>query len=70
MTGGVFDLLFGERPVARQNTGTPIEIEDALAFRLLQNILARIEKVPFEKARDGYTRMLANQARFRLVPSK
>jgi D-arabinose 1-dehydrogenase-like Zn-dependent alcohol dehydrogenase len=67
MTVDVSNLLFGEHSVAGQNTGTPIEIEDALNFSLLQNIRARIEKVPFERAPDGYARMLANEARFRMV---
>jgi len=67
MTVGVSDLLFGERSVAGQNTGTPIDIEDTLNFSLLENIRASIETVPFEKARDGYARMLANEARFRMV---
>jgi D-arabinose 1-dehydrogenase-like Zn-dependent alcohol dehydrogenase len=57
-----------------QNTGTPIEIEDALNFSLLQNIRARIETVPFERTPEAYARMLANEARFRMViemsPSK
>jgi D-arabinose 1-dehydrogenase-like Zn-dependent alcohol dehydrogenase len=67
MTMGVSDLLFGEHSVAGQNTGSPIEIEDTLNFSLLQNIRARIERVPFERTPDAYARMLANQARFRMV---
>ena len=67
MTVGVSDLLFGDHSIEGRNTGTPIEIEDALNFSLLQNIRASIEKVPFERAPDGYARMLANEARFRMV---
>ena len=67
MTLGVGDLLFGEHSVAGQNTGSPIEIEDTLNFSLLQNIRAKIEKVPFERAPEAYARMLANKARFRMV---
>jgi propanol-preferring alcohol dehydrogenase len=67
MTVDVSNLLFGEHSVAGQNTGTPIEIEDALNFSLLQNIRARIERVPFERTPDAYARMLANEARFRMV---
>jgi hypothetical protein len=33
----------------------------------LQNIRASIETVSSEKGRDGYARMLANEARFRVV---
>jgi D-arabinose 1-dehydrogenase-like Zn-dependent alcohol dehydrogenase len=67
MTIGVSDLLFGERSIAGQNTGTPIEIEDALNFSLLRNVRATIERVPFERTPDAYARMLANEARFRMV---
>jgi propanol-preferring alcohol dehydrogenase len=66
MTVDVSNLLFGEHSVAGQ-TGTQIEIEDALNFSLLQHIRARIERVPFERTPDAYARMLANEARFRMV---
>jgi hypothetical protein len=52
--------------VAGQNTGTPIEIEDALNFSRLQNIRAR-QKVPFERTPNAYAKMLVNEARFRMV---
>jgi D-arabinose 1-dehydrogenase-like Zn-dependent alcohol dehydrogenase len=67
MSINVSDLFVGERGVAGQNTGTPIEIEDALNFSLLQHIRAKIERVPFERTPDAYARMLANKARFRMV---
>jgi len=63
----VADLLFGERSIAGINTGTPVEIEDALNFSLLQDVRAMIETVPFERAPEAYARMLANKARFRMV---
>jgi propanol-preferring alcohol dehydrogenase len=67
MTLAVPDLLFGERSIVGRNTGSPIEIEDALNFSLLQDIRAKIESVPFEKTPDAYAKMLANKARFRMV---
>ncbi|NVN09643.1 alcohol dehydrogenase [Nguyenibacter vanlangensis] len=64
---GVVDLLFGERSIAGRNTGTPIEIEEALNFSLFQDVRATIERVPFERAPEAYAKMLANEARFRMV---
>jgi D-arabinose 1-dehydrogenase-like Zn-dependent alcohol dehydrogenase len=42
-------------------------IEDALNFSLLQDVRALIEMMPFERAPEAYARMLANEARFRMV---
>lgn len=63
----VADLLFGERSIAGINTGTPVEIEDTLDFSLMQEVHALVEKVPFEQAPQAYAKMLANEARFRMV---
>ena len=49
------------------NTGSLIDIEDTLKFSLLQNVRATVEKVPFEQAPKAYEKMLANEARFRVV---
>jgi alcohol dehydrogenase len=43
------------------------DLEDTLNFAALQGIKPMVEVVPLEKAADGYQRMLANQARFRVV---
>jgi D-arabinose 1-dehydrogenase-like Zn-dependent alcohol dehydrogenase len=67
MQVNVADLLLGERSIFGTNTGTPLEIEDTLNFSLLQNVRATIEKVPFEKTPEAYAKMLANEARFRMV---
>jgi alcohol dehydrogenase len=47
--------------------GVPHDLEDTLDFAALQGIKPMVEVMPLEKAADGYQRMLANQARFRVV---
>ena len=60
-------LVFGGRSVYGSLTGTAIEMEDALAFSVLENIRPMIETVPLEEAADAYARMMQGQARFRMV---
>ncbi|HUE33642.1 MAG TPA: alcohol dehydrogenase [Mycobacterium sp.] len=47
--------------------GTSNDLEDTLNFAALQGIKPMVEVMPLEKAAEGYQRMLANQARFRVV---
>jgi alcohol dehydrogenase len=47
--------------------GASPDLEDTLNFAALQGIKPMVEVMPLEKAADGYQRMLANQARFRVV---
>ena len=60
-------LVFGGRSVYGSLTGTAIEMEDALAFSVLENIRPMIETVPLEEAADAYARMMQGHARFRMV---
>jgi D-arabinose 1-dehydrogenase-like Zn-dependent alcohol dehydrogenase len=62
-----FPLVFGGRSIYGSITGTPIEIEDGLAFSVLENIRPMIETVPLEQAADAYARMMQGKARFRMV---
>ena len=62
-----FPLVFGGRSVYGSLTGTPIEIEDALAFSVLENIRPMIETLPLEQAADAYARMMEGKPRFRMV---
>jgi propanol-preferring alcohol dehydrogenase len=62
-----FPLVFGGRSIYGSLTGTPIEIEDALAFSVLENIRPMIETAPLEQAADAYARMMQGKARFRMV---
>jgi alcohol dehydrogenase len=47
--------------------GVSSDLEDTLDFAALQGIKPIVEVIPLEKAADGYRRMMANQARFRVV---
>jgi D-arabinose 1-dehydrogenase-like Zn-dependent alcohol dehydrogenase len=54
-------------PVEGTLTGTAIDIEDTLAFSVLQNVRPIIEMVPLERAAEAYGRMMRGDARFRIV---
>jgi alcohol dehydrogenase, propanol-preferring len=60
-------LIFDGLAVYGTPTGTPMDSEDTLAFSVLENIRPMIETVPLEKAADGFARMMAGKARFRMV---
>jgi D-arabinose 1-dehydrogenase-like Zn-dependent alcohol dehydrogenase len=62
-----FPLVFGGRSIYGSLTGTAIEIEDALAFSVLENVRPMIETFPLEQAADAYARMMEGKARFRVV---
>lgn len=60
-------LIFGARSVEGSLTGTAVDIEDTLAFSVLENVLPTIETVPLERAAEAYARMMQGKARFRIV---
>ena len=62
-----FPLVFGGRSIYGSLTGTPIEIEDTLAFSVLENIRPMIETAPLERAADAYAHLMQGKARFRMV---
>jgi propanol-preferring alcohol dehydrogenase len=62
-----FPLVFGGRSVYGSLAGTAIDIEDALAFSVLENVRPMIETAPLEQAADAYARMMQGTARFRMV---
>jgi alcohol dehydrogenase len=47
--------------------GASNDLADTLDFAALQGIRPMVEVLPLEKAADGYQRMMAGQARFRVV---
>ena len=47
--------------------GTSNDLVDPLNLAALQSIKPMVEVMPLEKAADGYQRIMANQARFRVV---
>ena len=60
-------LIFGARSLAGTLTGTAIDEEDTLRFSVREQVRPIIETVPLERAGDAYTRMMRNEARFRMV---
>jgi D-arabinose 1-dehydrogenase-like Zn-dependent alcohol dehydrogenase len=62
-----FPLVFGGRSIYGSLTGTPIDVEDSLAFSVLENIRPMIEIAPLAQAADAYARMMQGKARFRMV---
>ncbi len=60
-------LVFGHRVIEGSLTGSAIDIQDTLAFSVLQDIRLVIETLPLEQAAEAYARMMRNEARFRLV---
>jgi alcohol dehydrogenase, propanol-preferring len=62
-------LIFGGRSLEGTLTGTAIDVEDTLAFSVLENVRPMIETVPLERAADAYARMMRGEARFRIVLS-
>jgi alcohol dehydrogenase len=47
--------------------GASPDVEDTLNFAALQGIKPMVEVLPLERVAEGYQRMLANEARFRVV---
>jgi propanol-preferring alcohol dehydrogenase len=62
-----YDLVFGGRSVAGSLTGNPATGDKTLKFSVLSGVSAMIETMPLEKAPEAYAKMMAGQARFRMV---
>jgi len=61
------DLIFGGRTIEGSLTGDPATGDDTLKFSTLTGVEAMIETLPLERAEEAYARMMAGQARFRMV---
>ncbi|NUP05987.1 MAG: alcohol dehydrogenase catalytic domain-containing protein [Polyangiaceae bacterium] len=61
-----FSMLSG-RTIAGWPSGTSIDSEETVAFSKLMGIKPRIEKFPFAKAEEAFTKMMTNKVRFRAV---
>jgi alcohol dehydrogenase len=48
-------------------TGRAIETQDTVDFSVLADVRPMIETLPLSKAEEGYRRMMAGHARFRIV---
>jgi D-arabinose 1-dehydrogenase-like Zn-dependent alcohol dehydrogenase len=60
-------LVFGMHSICGSTTGSVQDEQDAIEFSLLENVEPMIEVMPLSKAREAYDRMMAAQARFRIV---
>ena len=60
-------LIGAQRSIAGHASGTSMDSEDTLGFSSLAGVRARIETMPLEQANEAYTRMMAGDARFRMV---
>jgi alcohol dehydrogenase len=60
-------LIIGAKTVHGHPGGTAMDVEDTLNFAALHGIRPTVQELPLECAAEGYERMLANQARFRVV---
>ncbi|MDQ6745056.1 MAG: alcohol dehydrogenase [Actinomycetota bacterium] len=60
-------LIPGSTSVQGHASGTSKDSEDTLAFSALAGVRPMIETVPLEQASAGYERMMAGEARFRMV---
>jgi len=61
------DLIFGNRRLVGSLTGNSATGDATLRFSLLSGISAMIETVPLEQAQEAYAKMMAGEARFRMV---
>ena len=62
-----FDLVFGTRSVTGTLTGSSIENEDNLRFSVAVGVQPLIEVMPLDEAPAAYERMMAGEARLRVV---
>lgn len=60
-------IIGGQRGVRGHASGTSKDSEDTLDFSVLSDVRARIETMPLERAAEAYERMMAGDARFRMV---
>jgi propanol-preferring alcohol dehydrogenase len=61
------DLIFGTRTITGTLTGSSIENEDNLRFSVATGVRPLIEVMPLDEAPAAYARMMAGDARLRIV---
>lgn len=64
---GTVPLIMAGRSIVGSLTGTPGDNEDNVAFARTHDVAAMIETVPLTEAGAAYARMMAGDARFRMV---
>ncbi|WP_165001020.1 alcohol dehydrogenase [Rothia uropygioeca] len=62
-----FALIPGSLAVQGHASGTSQDSEDAMRFSVLTGVNAQIETVPLAKAQSAFDKMMAGDARFRMV---
>ena len=62
-----FALLFQSLAVEGALTGTPAAGDATLRFSSITDVAAMVETMPLERAAEAYAKMMAGQARFRVV---
>jgi D-arabinose 1-dehydrogenase-like Zn-dependent alcohol dehydrogenase len=67
MTVSPIALLMGNRSLKGWYSGTSIDSQDTLTFRMRAGVWPMNETYPFEKVSEGYDRMMSGKARFRVV---
>lgn len=60
-------LITPARTVYGHPAGAPIDVEDTMAFAALTGVSAMVEEMPLEEVEQAFQRMMANEARFRIV---
>ena len=60
-------LISGSRTIQGWAAGTAADSDDTLRFAELTGVRPMIETYPFEKAAEGYARMMSGNAQFRVV---
>jgi alcohol dehydrogenase/propanol-preferring alcohol dehydrogenase len=60
-------LIAANRVIEGHASGSSMDSQDTLAFSSLTGVRPRIEVLPLEQAQEAYDKMLAGDARFRMV---
>lgn len=60
-------LLLSGRKITGSQGGVAIEAEEAMTFSVRAGVAPMIETLPLERAAEAYERMMAGQAKFRIV---
>jgi D-arabinose 1-dehydrogenase-like Zn-dependent alcohol dehydrogenase len=60
-------LIGGNRTISGHASGSSMDSEDTLGFSSLTGVRPRIETMPLEQAQEAYDKMMAGDARFRMV---
>ena len=63
----VTPLIFGQKCVSASPTGSPVAIEDMLAFAARHNIAPQTEHFPMSRINDAFERLKSGKARYRIV---